>query len=370
MKKEFKDYFHILEVHTLASDEAIKAAYRRLASKHHPDKKGDPEIFKEVQEAYHTLIDRKRRFKYLVEWKSEHLIYNKEFDNCVRVSDYDLAFNPVREVVNRYMTYIMNEEYEKAYELLSKKNKSRIFLRDFVTWQKLISQVHDLLKYDVSIDTFSEKQMIEKFVQSNYTSVVFKVKVIELNLLLNRIEEDYFNRELIYQEGRWCINLPKVNVKNTILKYKKIVKTTSKNKELIRFTSKSLDERYHTKRLSIDAFMQNLEYEYLRHERYGRKFSVVSLLVAGDYKESTSKLVEKYIERNTRVLDSFSAIDKGHYMILLPETDEEQVSQVLEKFQRNDAKLMKKYVESIESVSVNDDHSGIKPLLNTLINVV
>lgn len=45
-------YHKILGIPVDATKAAIKKAYRNLASKHHPDKGGDEEKFKEIQEAY------------------------------------------------------------------------------------------------------------------------------------------------------------------------------------------------------------------------------------------------------------------------------------------------------------------------------
>lgn len=63
-----KDFYQILGVNKNASPEDIKKAYRKLARKYHPDvNPGDPtaeELFKEVSEAYHVLIDPETRKKY------------------------------------------------------------------------------------------------------------------------------------------------------------------------------------------------------------------------------------------------------------------------------------------------------------------
>ncbi|KAL4871749.1 hypothetical protein BDV12DRAFT_19263 [Aspergillus spectabilis] len=60
-KAQRKDYYKILGVSKDASETELKKAYRKLAIQYHPDKnrdgeKGD-EMFKEIGEAYETLID-------------------------------------------------------------------------------------------------------------------------------------------------------------------------------------------------------------------------------------------------------------------------------------------------------------------------
>jgi DnaJ family protein A protein 2 len=57
-------YYDLLGVPKTASQAEIKKAYRKLAIKHHPDKGGDSEKFKEIGNAYQTLSDPKKRQMY------------------------------------------------------------------------------------------------------------------------------------------------------------------------------------------------------------------------------------------------------------------------------------------------------------------
>ncbi len=60
-----KDYYKILGVNRDASEDEIKKAFRKLAHVYHPDKSGGDEAkFKEANEAYAVLSDKKKRQQY------------------------------------------------------------------------------------------------------------------------------------------------------------------------------------------------------------------------------------------------------------------------------------------------------------------
>lgn len=64
-KQMAQDYYAILGVDKGASDDEIKKAYRKLAHKYHPDKKGGDEAkFKEINSAYQVLSDKQKRAQY------------------------------------------------------------------------------------------------------------------------------------------------------------------------------------------------------------------------------------------------------------------------------------------------------------------
>lgn len=72
---QLKDYYRILELEPVATQQEIKKSFRRLALKYHPDKNGGNHLaeaqFKEIQEAYEVLSDPDQRKEY--NYKRWHL---------------------------------------------------------------------------------------------------------------------------------------------------------------------------------------------------------------------------------------------------------------------------------------------------------
>lgn len=64
MSMNDKDYYGILGVNKNATKEEIKKAYRKLSKEHHPDKGGNEDKFKEINEAYQVLSDDNKRNQY------------------------------------------------------------------------------------------------------------------------------------------------------------------------------------------------------------------------------------------------------------------------------------------------------------------
>ena len=68
MATDYKDYYKTLGVDRNASEKEIKAAYRKLARKYHPDvnpgDKASEEKFKDISEAHEVLADKEKRTKY------------------------------------------------------------------------------------------------------------------------------------------------------------------------------------------------------------------------------------------------------------------------------------------------------------------
>ncbi len=60
-----KDYYEILGIPKIATEDEIKRAYRKLAHQYHPDKNGgDDKKFKEINEAYQILGNKEKKEQY------------------------------------------------------------------------------------------------------------------------------------------------------------------------------------------------------------------------------------------------------------------------------------------------------------------
>ncbi len=87
---ELKDYYQILNISQDASAEDIKKAFRRLALQYHPDhnpeniKEAEAQ-FKEINEAYEVLGDKKRKWQY---------------DRLTSLSSYPRRTIPVEDIFN------------------------------------------------------------------------------------------------------------------------------------------------------------------------------------------------------------------------------------------------------------------------------
>jgi curved DNA-binding protein CbpA len=64
--------YDILGLSKNASFDEIKAKYKSLAQQHHPDKGGDPDLFKKIKHAYEILSDSIRRKKYDTTGQYDH----------------------------------------------------------------------------------------------------------------------------------------------------------------------------------------------------------------------------------------------------------------------------------------------------------
>ena len=64
MGEKFLTHYQVLGLARMATEREIKIAYRKAARIAHPDRGGDPALFRQVTQAYEILVDPARRERY------------------------------------------------------------------------------------------------------------------------------------------------------------------------------------------------------------------------------------------------------------------------------------------------------------------
>jgi len=91
------DYYKTLGLDKSASQEQIKTAYKKLAKETHPDRNGGDDIrFKQINEAYQTLGDQKKREEYDMVKEGGYFTQGGEGFDMFKdfFSDFEFAFGP------------------------------------------------------------------------------------------------------------------------------------------------------------------------------------------------------------------------------------------------------------------------------------
>ena len=131
------NYYELLDVPCNATTDEIKQHYRKYARIYHPDKGGDPEKFKQIQEAYETLMDPIQRHQYDIDLSGNHFTFTQE--------DYDLIYKYYNSFINSVeVRLMMNLFYSVPKNVRSKVKLSSLFKKKSKSTQLIKT---DNLKY-------------------------------------------------------------------------------------------------------------------------------------------------------------------------------------------------------------------------------
>lgn len=114
------DYYSILGIQKGASEQDVRKAYKKQSMKHHPDRGGDEEEFKKVNEAYQTLSDPQKRQQYDNPQQQQQHEFNTSNMNGFEDMFAQFGFGPgfsrqQRQRVNPDITIAARITLEEAY---------------------------------------------------------------------------------------------------------------------------------------------------------------------------------------------------------------------------------------------------------------
>jgi Fe-S protein assembly co-chaperone HscB len=370
MINEWEDYYKILQVHFMAEPEIIKSAYIRLSKKYHPDvnKSADAEKkMQKINEAYDTLKDPSMRAQYLIKWMEKYSALNSTKKASNQIHQLDFAVEPSKRVLLAYLNAIAKKEYINAFEFLSDKDKAFISQNDFIKWQYLVSEVFELISFECSLKNIYKDVLVN---DSIFDIIVeLQVQVVEKNQIMGRHEEDNFCKSVVFENNQWRIFLGYKEITSFIQKFNHLASLKKiKNKRDI-LSSKRLPFDFKQGIYSKNEFMISSTKEQLRFNRYGNKFSIIKCIISMNSLDSLLKRtcivkIARLINSITRDLDVVCKWNDTTFVVLLPETMEQQAWIVVNKLKW----ILKKHYPNytFEFCAVEQKNASIQSLMDNL----
>ncbi len=164
-----KDPYEVLGLSKNASIEEVKARYKELVKKYHPDKhQGNPladlaeERFKEIQEAYNAIINNKANF-------------NSSYSNSSYNSNYSNSFYTYNSTYESIISLIQNGRYSLANQKLDQLNDRNSGLWNYLKSVTLanLGDLQGAINYiDIALSIEPNNLNYQKFKQQlyNYSS--------------------------------------------------------------------------------------------------------------------------------------------------------------------------------------------------------
>ena len=111
-----KNFYDVLWVSKSATQEEIKKAYRKKAMEHHPDRNkwnADAEKkFKEINEAYDTLWDDKKRKNYDMFWSNWNFWWGNPFGGW----SYQSGWVDFEDIFSQFWWWSRNSSYSQSFD--------------------------------------------------------------------------------------------------------------------------------------------------------------------------------------------------------------------------------------------------------------
>jgi len=192
------NYYKLLDVPHNATTDEIKQHYRKYARIHHPDKGGNEEQFKQINEAYETLMDPILRHQYDMELAGSSYTFTQ--------GDYDLIYKYYNYFIQSVeVRLMMSLFYSVPKDIRSNINLSNLFKKKSggttLTHTKSMKYI-DATQLNDSI-TLHLKRSLEDVFRRVLKQIIIKTKLTYYHLLIT--DSDY--NIYLYNGDKSTINI-------------------------------------------------------------------------------------------------------------------------------------------------------------------
>lgn len=331
--KYARTHYHILQIQPDADPEVVDAAYRKLCKKHHPDVNPgheSEERIRQLNAAYHVLGDPAMRRVYdeqLVRERSmgSPLPEDRHMDRGGRGMHHgtgqttvdDRSAKGAANVLVHWFEALRDQQWHKAWNLISDADRRRIPKEEFVDWQEAVSELFRL--GDVSVTVFRTHQE-----NGGPSRIDFVAEGMEVDLLDNEIREMKTVKTVLWNRNRWQVALAYEDVRGLTTKFR--LMADSRNVRIV----------------DQGALVEMLRQEAYRAKRFADPLSIaaVRLVPPPGHEEVLGMWDTKalnWMSRSTgrmRMSDMIARLDDGLFLFILPCTNALQAQKVIRKIEQ------------------------------------
>lgn len=331
MKKEFKDYYKLLQVHYDASPEVISAAYEKLSEL---PENAAATMQTDLKEAYQTLSDPTRRVIYHQEWLAsftERAQYFPDAQKTYHTEPNDKNAS-AESVLDDFFHALYLKDWKSAYLRLTDADRAHTSYEEFRDWRIAIHACYEMQEYELNYEKMLDLVTLDEII---YPQVVeFKVRITDLNQKTMEIATDTLRKYVTFENGSWKVCLGVYDVPHSTNRYRSLaLQKQSQRSEKDQYKASRLDAL--TGLLSENVFYEEANREVARNHRYHNPFSLLSFQIHCPEKEQYDvclKHLAGIIKSACRSTDLAARLDNNQIICLLIETEKENAEAAARKF--------------------------------------
>lgn len=352
-----ESYYDILQVHPKADPEVIEAAYKKLAMKYHPDKLGNEDKMKAINQAYDVLKKQETREAYDQSLKKikKHSEPNPRRNYTYQSKSTNKA--EAEKVLFEYFRMLQQRHFKAAYDMIALADQKKITLSDFTKWQGAVSKVYAIRAQDIRLSNTLKNVYLngEKYKEI----VIFDVIVEEWNSIMETLERDYLKKQVVFESGCYKIYMGIEAIQGLIEKFEVL-------SQLLEFKNDWHFLPQKTRPLMTErAFFYTVYQEQLRSERYGREFSLM-LISCSDFDFKKCDMIGRWIKRSIRQVDTIGYDRHGNFIVLMPETTLSGAIKAGEKVKKG---LERMFVNSKGVICIGPFQQSVEKTMSALYKI-
>ncbi len=321
----FKDYYKILQVHFDASDDVIKAAYRKLCTLYHPDSTNSDAFMmakmQEINEAYDALKTPDKRTIYHKAWL-KHFTDRTSHVHYPETIPVSCGLSEARRIMDCYFHALYTGNWLNAYDLIALEDRARISVNDFINWKTAVACCYKMQSYTLApAKLYNNYRIADTYYE---TIVDFKTTVADTDMQTNETSRNISHKFAVYDGSSWKVCLGVNDVKAVTSRYQ-LMSERSENYNPLELY-KSATKRYDTLTglYSKYGFYAETEREVMRSKRYGNPVSIACFKIESD--KSANELnnfikCASTVRSTIRFTDYAANFDNKYIVCLFTETD-------------------------------------------------